>query len=205
MIEDTNDNLLEDETQEEEVTEVASPSNVELELANLRAELEQYKSRLILSEINQTNANEPEEEELDEDELEAMTRAEFSKLQQDKLLKAVEKQLGPSLESVKRDITAMRAQSEIERVAAKYPDFWDHKDVMYKIAQENPSIDAESAYAKAVLISGKKNSSPKTLPATTEKPTGETEAMRRNLPDTEEEMTEQAWNDTIGKGGLADS
>jgi len=92
-------------------------------------------------------------EELSKKELAALIvrvlRADFQGIAQD--IEGEFGKLGDEVENVKTAI-------DIDRVAAKYPDFWDMKDEILDIARKNPNITVLAAYKQVKgdqFVSGK--------------------------------------------------
>ena len=89
---------------------------------------------------------EEKEPELDEEKLESLSNKELVELvlgmAEERVTKRLEERLGRLEETIVR--TELRRQ--IDETAKKYPDFWNYKDEMYALSQQNPFLTPEQLY-----------------------------------------------------------
>ena len=88
-------------------------------------------------------------QELDDETLENLSRADLMKLTESRIMETLEKSLGPLVKEVRQDIAGIKAKSDVDTVSAKHPDFWTYRDAMYAIAQSTPGLKAEQVYQLA--------------------------------------------------------
>ncbi len=93
------------------------------------------------------------EEQVDEAELEGMSRAQFANYMADLVLKAVNKQVvGPltqQIQSIKSSTSMDRLQGAVAELKAKNPDFMEWKDEMIALAKEHPGLPPDKLYKLA--------------------------------------------------------
>ena len=104
------------------------------------------------------------------------------------VVERVKETIGP----LKEDIKVKEAMADIKEVSAKHPDFWDHKDEMFRIAKQHPTLGAEQVYQLATAGVSKK---PAREPARSELP-GNMPKGDRPAPKGFKGKFDQAWKDS---------
>lgn len=140
------------------------------ELERLRQENEQLRQRLdqitqrfmdpeFLAKLRGEATPQPRaaeaqaEEEVEEEEpdWESLTPKQFAKRITDEVMKRISKQLQSRIDEVATRADVLRARQELAEAAARYPDFWQYRDLMVQVANEyyaryGRDISAEDAY-----------------------------------------------------------
>lgn len=98
-------------------------------------------------------AEEPEDEEEDPTDLEVLSRKDFGSLIVRQVLKAVNKQVVEPINNQIREMTAATTRNQIQgsvkELAEKHKDFWDWKDEMLALANENRGLAPQRLYQLA--------------------------------------------------------
>lgn len=64
--------------------------------------------------------------------------------------KAVAENIDGTFEKLNGELHNVKMAMDIDRVASKHPDFWEHKDAIMKAARENPGLSAMGAYKMVI-------------------------------------------------------
>jgi len=118
-----------------------------------------------------TQVPEEEEEEVDWD---SMTQSEFAKYFGKKIMNQIRAEVEGMIGNVAKQVEVQEARADVERTAAKYPDFWNYRSQMQRLAQQYPHLTAEQAYilakyekqAKAEVSQPKAPQTPQQKPST---------------------------------------
>ena len=111
-----------------------------------------------------SGAGQQPDQELDEDQLEGMSKKQFlgmilssvgKKFDEflSKKTKPLEDRLG-NIEQTATTFTQEQTREKVAQVAKKYPDFWNFKDKMMQLSQQHVGLDAEELYLLAKAKSG---------------------------------------------------
>jgi len=90
-----------------------------------------------------------EEEEDEEVDWDSMTQSEFAKYFGKKIMKQIRAEVEGMIGNVAKQVEVQEARADVERTAAKYPDFWNYRSQMQRLAQQYPYLTAEQAYILA--------------------------------------------------------
>lgn len=143
--------------------------------------------------------------EVDGTELESMSRKKFATLITDNVVKNIMAELEPhvkKLNATSQMAEKLAAQMEVNKCAAKYKDFWDFKDDMYKLVNANTNLSVEEAYKLAKQnkkIAKDEDEAKAAAAAASEKPggTAASTAIPKDFKTTQE-ANDDAWGKVVG-------
>lgn len=156
---------------------------------------------------------------LTDDKLSAMTNRELIETAVSAFATKLESEILPKIEerlqNIGESVQEQRASADVQEVAAKHPDFWDHKREMVALSSQPKfaGLGAEELYILAKGLSGK--GGPTTAPAkgnvpaarkaaaTTERPgagSGAGSGAAGTKEMSKEEAGDAAWEAVFGKG-----
>src|SRR5205807_4154692 len=101
----------------------------------------------------------------DKNDFEAMSQKELV----DYILQTVRGEVRQAVVPVAQEAQFREMQSQVKEASGKYPDFWDYKEDMVKLAKQHPTLTAEQAYH---LAKGAGTVKPKRPARPTEAPRG---------------------------------
>jgi hypothetical protein len=107
------------------------------------------------------------------------------------ILASVKGLINEAITPLKQEATVNAAVAQVKEAAAKYPDFWEYRDEMIRLAKMHPSLTAEEAYH---LAKAKTASRPKRPSKPAETPTGGAQ-MKRKPPEGFEAKFLEAWRE----------
>lgn len=82
-----------------------------------------------------------------EEKLQGMTRAQFAAWIRDNVKQEVMEETKQQLWSpLMQAVISDKTQRDIQAAEKQYPDFWEHKEAMAKIAEANPSLNVQQVY-----------------------------------------------------------
>ncbi|RLF28926.1 MAG: hypothetical protein DRN14_03310, partial [Thermoplasmata archaeon] len=126
--------------------------------SQLEAKLEEYESELLSDEYlewKERGKGEPsgkeEEEEIDLDTASAKDIIKYVEKKYKGDLESAIEEISGKLDETEERVGLALARIDIELTALKHPDFWEYKDRMQKLAEENPTWSAEKCYKQAKL------------------------------------------------------
>lgn len=103
-----------------------------------------------------------------QEKLNSMSRAEFAAFVRDLTVETVKEQMFMPIQSA---LVTDKVKDQIVDVSGKYPDYWDYRQDMINISNQNPTLNAEQVYHLAKA--GRNTASPQVRPPA-RKPGGET-------------------------------
>jgi hypothetical protein len=105
------------------------------------------------------------------------------------ILSSVRGMLNQTIVPLKQEAQVTAAMQQVKEAAAKYPDFWDYRDEMIRLARAHPTLTAEEAYH---LAKSRANRAPRKPSKPAEAPTGGAQ-MKRKPPEGFEAKFLEAW------------
>ena len=144
--------------------------------------------------------------EVDETELEGLSRKQFMQLVVNSTVQQIIDKVGPGLDkelsTLRSGISDIAASLEVKECETKYPDFWEFKEQMVDLVKGNDALKIEDAYKIAkqnIKLEKDQKEKESALRAQSEKPSGlaESSTTQRSFKN-KTDASEDAWKKVVG-------